>query len=56
MLRTAEIDLANSVKPSVIMIFLSDAARAICFTNHTVVEALPGAAIFGLDMSSTFHA
>jgi hypothetical protein len=50
MLCTAEIDMANSVKPSDINIFLSDAAWAICFTYHTVLNASPGAAIFGQDM------
>jgi hypothetical protein len=50
MLRTAEIDMANSVKPSVIDVFLSDVAWAICSTYHTVLNASPGAAIFGRDM------
>ena len=50
MLRTAEIDMANSVKPSDIDIFLSDTAWAIRSTNHTVLKASPGAAIFGQDM------
>jgi hypothetical protein len=47
MLHTAEIDMADSVKPSDIDIFLSDAAWAICSTYHTVLKASPGAAIFG---------
>jgi hypothetical protein len=46
MLRTAEIDMTNSVKPSDINAFLSDAAWAICSTHHTVLKASPGAAIF----------
>ncbi len=50
MLRTAEIDRADSVKPSDIDVFLSDAACAICSTYHTVLKASPGAAIFGRDM------
>jgi hypothetical protein len=50
MLRTAETDMADSVKPSDINIFLSDAAWAICSTYHTVLKASPGAAIFGQDM------
>jgi hypothetical protein len=50
MLLTAEIDMADSVKTSDINVFLSDAAWAICSTNHTVLKASPGAAIFGRDM------
>jgi hypothetical protein len=47
---TAELDMANSVKPSDFNVFLSDTAWAICFTYHTVLKASPGAAIFGRDM------
>jgi hypothetical protein len=43
MLRTSELDMAESVKTSDINVFLSDAAWAICSTYHT-------AAIFGQDM------
>ena len=50
MLRTAEIEMANLVKPSDIDVFLSDAAWAICSTYHTALNASPGAAIFGRDM------
>ncbi len=50
MLHTAEIDMADSVKPSDIDIFLSDAAWAICSNYHMVIKASPGAAIFGRDM------
>ncbi len=50
MLRTAEIDMVDSVKPSDIDVFLSDAAWAIRFTYHTVLKASPGVAIFGRDM------
>ncbi len=50
MLRTAEIDMADSMKPSDIDVFLSDAAWAILSTYHTVLKASPGAAIFGRDM------
>jgi hypothetical protein len=42
--------MAKTVKPSDIDVFLSDAARAICSTYHTVLKASPGAAIFGRDM------
>jgi hypothetical protein len=37
MLRTAEIDMTDSVKPSDINVFLSDAAWAIRSTYHTVL-------------------
>ena len=50
MLRTAEIDMADSVAPSDIDVFLTNAAWAICSTYHTVLKASPGAAIFGRDM------
>jgi hypothetical protein len=50
MLSTAKIDMANSVEPSDIGIFLSDAAWTIRSTYHTVLKASPGAAIFGRDM------
>ncbi len=50
MLCTAEIDTGNSVKPSDIDVFLSDAAWVICSTHHTVLQVSPGAAIFGWDM------
>jgi hypothetical protein len=50
MLHTAEIDMAYSLKPSDIDVFLSDGAWAICSTYHMVLKASPGAAIFGRDM------
>ena len=50
MLRTAEIDMANSVAPSDIATFLTNAAWAIRSTYHTVLKDSPGAAIFGRDM------
>jgi hypothetical protein len=48
MLRTTE--LADSVTPNDIDVFLDNAAWAICSTYHTVLKASPGAAIFGRDM------
>jgi hypothetical protein len=50
MLCTAEISMANLVKPSDIDVFLSDAAWAIPSTYHTVLKASPSAAIFGQNM------
>jgi hypothetical protein len=50
MLRTSELDMAELVKASDIIIFLSDAAWAVRSTYHTVLKASPGAAIFGRDM------
>jgi hypothetical protein len=50
MLRTAELDMANSVTLDKIDVFLDNAACAICSTYHTVLKASPGAAIFGQDM------
>ncbi len=51
MLRTtAEINMADSVKPSDVNIFLSDAEWVICSMYHIVLKASPGASIFGQDM------
>jgi hypothetical protein len=50
MLRTAKLDMAESVNASDIDIFLADAAWAIRSTHHTVLKVSPGAAIFGQDM------
>ncbi len=50
MLRTAEIDMAKSVVPDDVDVFLDNAAWAIHTTYHTVLKASPGAAIFGCDM------
>jgi len=50
MLRTAEIDMANSVAPNDIDEFLTNASWAIRSTYHMVLKASPGAAIFGRDM------
>jgi hypothetical protein len=50
MLCTAELDMADSVNPDDVDIFLDNAAWAIHSTYHTVLKASPGAAIFGQDM------
>jgi hypothetical protein len=50
MLRTAELDMADSVTPDDVDVFLDNAVWAICSTYHTVLKASPGAAIFGRDM------
>ncbi len=50
MLRTAETDMADSVTPDDVDVFLDNAAWAIRSTYHTVLKASPGAAIFGRDM------
>ncbi len=47
---TAELDMANSVTPDDVDVFLDNAAWAIPSTYHTVLKASPGAAIFGQDM------
>ncbi len=49
MLRTTELDMANTVVASDIDAFLTNAAWAICSTYHTVLKASPGASIFVLD-------
>ncbi len=50
MLRTAESDMADSVTPDDVDVFLDKAAWAIRSTYHTVLKASPGAAIFGQGM------
>jgi hypothetical protein len=50
MLCTAEIDMAKSVTPNDVDVFLDNVAWAICSTYHTVLKVSPGAAIFGGDM------
>jgi hypothetical protein len=50
MLCTAELDMANSVIPDGVNVFLDSVAWAICSTYHMVLSASPGAAIFGHDM------
>jgi hypothetical protein len=47
MLRTAEIDMANSVAPSDIATFLTNAAWPICSTYHVVLKASSGSVVFG---------
>ncbi len=46
MLRTAELDMADTVSKSDIADFLTNAAWAVCSTYHTVLKTSPGAAIF----------
>jgi hypothetical protein len=50
MLRTAELNMAETVTPDGVDTFLDNAAWAIRSTYHTVLKASPGAAIFGCDM------
>jgi hypothetical protein len=50
MLRTAELDMADSVTSNDVDVFLDNATWAIHSTYHTVLKASPGAAIFGQDM------
>jgi hypothetical protein len=50
MLRTAELDMADSVTSDDVDVFLDNTAWAICSTYHMVLKAFPGAAIFRQDM------
>ena len=50
MLRTAELDMADTISESDIADFLTNAAWAVRSTYHTVLKTSPGAAIFGRDM------
>ena len=46
MLRTSELDIAETITPDDVNVFLDNAAWAVCSTYHTVIKASPGAAIF----------
>jgi hypothetical protein len=50
MLCTAELDMAKTVTPYDVDVFLDNEAWAICSTYHTVLKASPDAAIFGCNM------
>jgi hypothetical protein len=50
MLRTTELDMANSVTPDDVNVFLDNGAWAIRSTYYMVLKASPGAAIFRQDM------
>jgi hypothetical protein len=45
-----ELDMADSVTPDDVNVFLDNVAWAIRSTYHTVIKASPGAAIFEQDM------
>ncbi len=46
-LRTSELNMAETITPDDVDVFLDNVAWAICSTYHTVLKASPGAAIFG---------
>jgi hypothetical protein len=50
MLRTSEIDMAETVTESDIADFLTNTAWAVCSTYHIVLKTYPDAAIIGRDM------
>jgi hypothetical protein len=50
MIRTSEINMADSVSSRDIDTILTNVSWAVCSTYHTVLKASPGAAIFGRDM------
>ncbi len=50
MVCTAELDMADSVTPDDVDVFLDNLAWAIHSTYHTVLKASPGAAVFRRDM------
>ncbi len=47
MLRTSKLNMAETITPDNVDVFLDNAAWAICSTYHTVLKASPGVAIFG---------
>jgi hypothetical protein len=50
MLRTSELDMAKTITPDDVDVFLDNAAWAICSTYHPVLKASPDVAIFRRDM------
>jgi hypothetical protein len=50
MLCTSELDMAKTITPDDVDVFLDNAAWVICSTYHTVLKAFPGAEIFGRNM------
>ncbi len=50
MLRTADLDMAKTVTPNDVDVFIDNAAWAICSTYDTVLKASPGAAMFGCNI------
>ena len=50
MLCTSELNMAKTITPDDVDVFLDNVAWAICSTHHTVLKASPGAAIFGCKM------
>ncbi len=50
MLCTSKLDMAKTITPDDLDIFLDNVAWAICSIYHTVLKASPGAAIFGHGM------
>ena len=50
MLRTSGLDMSDDLSPETVDDFLVNAAWAVRSTYHTVLQATPGAAIFGRDM------
>jgi hypothetical protein len=50
MLCTLELDMADSISPDDVDVFLDNAAWAIHSTYHIVLKASPGAASFGCNM------
>jgi len=50
MLKTTNLDMADTTNAEMIDDFLISAAWALCSTYHAVLKYMPGAAGFGKDM------
>jgi hypothetical protein len=50
MLRTSKLNVAKTITPDDVDVFIDNAAWAICSTYHKVLKASPGEAIFGCNM------
>ena len=55
MMQTLGLDMSETVDPDDIDASFTDAAWAICATHHTVLQLLPGTAIFGWDIYFIRH-
>ena len=50
MIHISGLDMSETVDSDRIDAFLTNAAWAICATQHMVLQSMPGAAIFGWDL------
>ena len=50
MLRTAKLDMSETITENDVAQFLSNASWAVRTTHHTILKTSPGSAIFGREL------